>query len=213
MNHPLRLTGSLAALALSLVWLLPGAPRTARADEAKHEALLGKPAPDFRADFAINGRPVQLGDKQLRNKVVLLVFWGIWSGPSRDVLASLQQWYKDYKGRGLEILGLTVYNADFKRKVGFDKKTGRITEVENPTHDTDRQMLRDFAASRKVKFPLMKLPRAEAERVYKAYGVSGIPQLVLIDPRGRVRMIRVGSNEEKLEMIEGELRKLLDERR
>src|SRR3954468_7113284 len=108
MKHPLRLTGALAALALSLVWLTSADRNPARADVAKHEQLLGKPAEDFRADFAVNGKVVRLADKGLRNKVVLLAFWGIWSGPSRDVLAPLQQWYKEYKAKGLEVLGLTV---------------------------------------------------------------------------------------------------------
>jgi thiol-disulfide isomerase/thioredoxin len=213
MKHPLRLMGTFVALALSLVWLATARPSTARGDVAKHEMLLGKPAVDFRADFAVNGKVVRLADKALRNKVVLLVFWGIWSGPSRDILAPLQQWYKDHQSKGLEILGLTAYNIDFNRKVGFDKRTGRITKIDNPTYETDRQMLQDFAAARKIKFPLLKLPKAEVERLYKQYGVSSIPQLVLIDPAGRVRMVRVGSSEETLEAIGDELRRLYRERK
>jgi thiol-disulfide isomerase/thioredoxin len=241
MKHPLRLTGALAALALCLAWLTPAGHGTARADVETHDKLLGQPAPDFEADFALyfaSGEPAKKKGKQpkgkkgpktkeepvpkevlkptkvlerLENRVVLLVFWGMWSGPSRDVLAPLQQWYKEYHPKGLEILAVTVYNNDFNHKVGFNKHTGRFSRIDNPTHATDRQMLKDFAAARKFKFALIKLSKAEAKRVYGLYGVHGIPQLVVIDPARRVRMIRVGSGEENLEDIEGELKRRLKE--
>jgi thiol-disulfide isomerase/thioredoxin len=203
MHHALRLPFALGALMLFL------AGTVAVADVETHEALLGKPAPnDVQADFAVNGKPVKMAD--LKGKVVLLTFWGMWSSPSREILPHLQQWDYELKDRGLAIVAVTGYNSDFKRKVGLDKQTGEIIPGKTTTREQDQQMLRDFARLRKLSFRMMKLPKVEAEHAHKLYGVHAIPQLVVIDRKGIVRMIRVGSRAEKLDAIEAEIRKQLD---
>ena len=208
MKHPLRLTAALAALALSL----GGGAADVRADVAKHAALIGKPAPDLQADFAVNGKPVKFAD--LKGKVVLLAFWGSWSAPSRTAMLRLQEWHKEFHIKGLEILAVTRYNSDYGRLLVFDKETGMVKKVETANRETDKQMLRDFAAYHKLEFRLLGLPKEEAERAYKeVYGVTGIPQFVLIDRKGRVRMIRVGASQQQFEVIDEEVRKLLDERK
>jgi hypothetical protein len=46
----------------------------------------------------------------------------------------------------------------------------------------------------------------------KSYGVSEIPQIVLIDRKGMVRMVQFGYEPAKRADIEAELKKLLDEK-
>jgi hypothetical protein len=41
------------------------------------------------------------------------------------------------------------------------------------------------------------------------FGVSGIPQAVVIDQEGKIRLIRVGSGGENAKQIEGTIRTLL----
>jgi peroxiredoxin len=203
MHLTLRLPFALGALTLSL------AGAVALADAETHRALLGKRAPDFQADFAANGngKPVKLAE--LKGKVVLLTFWGIWAPTSREVLPRLQEWHDRLKGKGLAVVGVTVYNSDFNRKIGFDKRTGEITEVKDTDPLKDRQMLRDYAAAKRLTFLMMKLPKVEAEHAFKVYGVSAIPQFVVIDRKGIVRMIRVGSRPSNLEDLDEEIYKLL----
>jgi thiol-disulfide isomerase/thioredoxin len=204
MHQTLRLPFALGALMLILTGALALAGAQTRAD------LVGKPAPAFQADFAINGngKPVKLAE--LKGKVVLLTFWGIWLSTSRDVLPRLQEWHDKYKGKGLVVVGVTAYNSDFNRKIGFDKLSGEFKKVDATDASKDRQMLRDFAAAKKLTFLMMKLPKVEFEHALEVYGVSKIPQFVIIDRKGIVRMIRVGSRtdfEELDEEISKQLKK------
>jgi peroxiredoxin len=208
MKHPLRLTGALAVLALSL----GGCAADVRADVEKHKALLGKPAPDFQADFAVNGKPVKLAD--LKGKVVLLTFWVPSQASSRSAMLRLQEWHKEYYEKGLEILAVSRYNSDYGRAFTFDMERGTVVKAETATRETDKQLLRDFATYHKLEFRLLALPREQADPLYKdVYGVSSVPQFVVIDRRGRVRLIRVGASQKQYEAVDEEIRKLLEERK
>jgi peroxiredoxin len=212
MKHPLRLTAALAALALSL----GGGPADVRADKAKHKALIGKPAPDIQADFAVTGKPVRLAD--LKGKVVVLTFWGPWSPSSRHAAMQLQEWFHEFNGKGLEVLAVTRYCSDEGRQLTFDDDTGTVKalppkEAKGASRETDKQLLRDFAAYHKLEFPLMVLPKNEAARLYDLYGVSGMPQFVLIDRGGRVRMVRVGDSGKAFKVVGEEIQKLLYEKK
>src|SRR5437879_5302075 len=89
-------------------------------DEDPYKALIGKPAPDFKGEFSLNGKPTKLSD--LKGKVVLLDFWAVWCGPCVSTFPHLREWHKEYKDKGLEILGVTTYFEKF----AFDKKTGKL---------------------------------------------------------------------------------------
>ncbi|MBI1832475.1 MAG: redoxin domain-containing protein, partial [Planctomycetes bacterium] len=72
-----------------------------------HALMLGKPAPDFSADHAVNGKPAKLAD--LRDKVVLLCFWEVRSSTSAALLPKLNEWDKNFKAKGLAVVGITFY--------------------------------------------------------------------------------------------------------
>jgi thiol-disulfide isomerase/thioredoxin len=48
----------------------------------------------------------------LQNKVVLIDFWGTWCGPCRLAMPHLQSLYKKYKNKGLEVIGISVADAE-----------------------------------------------------------------------------------------------------
>src|SRR5438067_2346421 len=104
---------------LSLVAVFGLVPAFAAADEPKkedpHAALLDKPAPEITGEFGLNGKAVKLSD--LKGKVVLVDFWAVWCGPCIATFPHLREWNKEYKDKGLEILGVTSYYEKF----GFDK--------------------------------------------------------------------------------------------
>ncbi len=169
-----------------------------------HAELIGKPAPDFPTGFTLNGKETNL--EGLKGKVVLLDFWAVWCGPCIATFPHLREWQTRYNNKGLEIIGLTSYYE----KVGFDKKAGKTTKLnESMSPDKEQLMLKDFANYHKLKHRLVMLDKGAQAEVYKNYGVRGIPQMVLIDREGIVRMIKVGSSPANAKDIENEMKKLL----
>jgi thiol-disulfide isomerase/thioredoxin len=53
----------------------------------------------------LRGRTVRLSD--YRGKVVLVNFWATWCPPCRAEVPDLIRWQREYKGRGLQVVGIT----------------------------------------------------------------------------------------------------------
>lgn len=99
---------------MSKVWILVFAMcacsvglRAAWAQDSPN--LVHKIAPEFvRTDLA--GRKIDL--KQFRGKVVLLNFWATWCGPCRVELPTFEKWQKKYGGNGLQVLAVSMDDAE-----------------------------------------------------------------------------------------------------
>src|SRR2546425_993526 len=97
-NDPMRrILVPLAVLGLVLLPFRAAPAGDKKDDDDPHAALLGKPAPDFEADFALNGKPVKLAD--LKGKVVLLDFWAVWCVPCVSAFPHLRDWNAEYKDK------------------------------------------------------------------------------------------------------------------
>jgi thiol-disulfide isomerase/thioredoxin len=189
----------------------------ARADDKKDEkkddakdpfaGMIGKPAPEIKPDFALNGKPVKLAD--LKGKVVLLDFWAVWCGPCVATFPHLKELHSTYKDKGLVVSGLTTYY----KKFGFDKDKGKLTRLEDDlTAEQEQAMLKDFAAHHKLDHLLQTMSRDDIKSVYENYKLQGIPHVVLIDRKGNVRLVKVGSGEENAKAIEEMVKTLIDEK-
>ncbi|MCI0462344.1 MAG: redoxin domain-containing protein [Gemmataceae bacterium] len=175
-----------------------------------HVLMLGKPAPDFQADFAVGGKAGKLSD--LKDRVVLLQFWTVRDAGTPASFPKLRAWHKAHKEEGLEVVGVTFYQIDIGQKVGFDKTTGKIKAVEESSAGSEQTMLREFAAHHQLDYLLVALAKTEALKAFDAYAVNGFPQFVLIDRRGVVRLIRVGEGEGNIATVEAEIKKVLAEK-
>jgi thiol-disulfide isomerase/thioredoxin len=171
------------------------------------KSLIGKPAPDFQGDFALNGKPFKLSD--LKGKVVLVDFWAVWCGPCVSTFPHLRDLSTEYKDKGLEVVGVTTYF----QKYGFDKKAGKLEKAQADLSAKDEQaMLKDFAAHHKLNYRLTALPKKDAEKVFEDYKVTGIPEVVLIDRKGVVRMVKVGAGEKNAKALDEMIKKLIAEK-
>jgi thiol-disulfide isomerase/thioredoxin len=178
----------------------------AKVKKDPHADMIGKPAPELTGDFSFNGMTPKLSD--LKGKVVLVDFWAVWCGPCIATFPHLREWQKEYGKEGLEILGVTRYYE----KYDFDKGTGKLKTAAGGGLNAGQEqaMLKDFVAHHKLEHRIMTMSKDEWNKVVnKDYRVTGIPTAVLIDRKGIVRMVRVGSGQANADALKAEIKKLL----
>jgi len=204
--RPWALASQAAAVCLAL------AP-AARAEDKKsekdpHAELIGKKAPDLEGNFAIDGKPVKLSD--LKGKVVMLDFWAVWCGPCIATFPHLRDWQSEYKDKGLEIVGVTTYYGI----PGFDKEKASLQRADKGVEvssEKEQGMLKDFVAHHKLQHKIMTLTKEGWKASCGDYKVQGIPTVVLIDKKGNVQMVKVGSGDENAKALEAKIKELIAE--
>jgi len=68
-------------------------------------AAVGQPAPALTVP-RLDGASFDLG--ALRGKVVIVSFWATWCVPCREEMPALDAFYRQYRQRGVELIGLSV---------------------------------------------------------------------------------------------------------
>jgi thiol-disulfide isomerase/thioredoxin len=123
-----------------------------------------------------SGRNLSLNDQRFRGKVVLVTIGGTWCPNCHDEARFLVPFYREYRDKGFEVIGLM-----FERHGDFDKAASAVRGYE-----------RDLG----IEFPLLVAGVAEnndaANKLPALSGVYGYPTAILIDKQGKIRDIHTG---------------------
>ncbi|WP_293907246.1 TlpA disulfide reductase family protein [Sphingobacterium sp. UBA5670] len=143
---------------------------------AERSVKIGNKAPDFSQPDT-NGKMIKVSD--FKGQYVLIDFWASWCGPCRAENPNLLKAYNKYKGKGLEVLAVSL--DDTKGKNAWIKA---IKDDGLPwIHVADLKGWSNEAAV--------------------LYGVRAVPQNYLVDPKGNIVAINI-----KGELLHQELAKI-----
>lgn len=114
--------------------------------------------------------------------LIILDFWATWCPPCKEEIPYLQEFYNEYKDRGLKIVGIT---SDPQKKVNEFK-----------TAQQEKGIAMNYI-----------LLNDNTRKVSKQYGIRNIPSTFFISPQGKLIKKEVGFSPEVVD----EFRKIIEE--
>lgn len=127
--------------------------------EVMEKTAIGQFYTDIQA-FTPSSERIALSDYAVKNKYIVLHFWASWCAPCRQNMPELVSVYDKYKNHGLEIVSLSIENDK-------NQWTRAINELG-------------------MNWPQMSDLSGWDSRNLKAYDITAIPQLILIDKEGYI---------------------------
>jgi peroxiredoxin len=142
-------------------------------DPSRHTSVQD-PTERFHFRFPdLNGHVLADGDARFRDKVVIVAIGGSWCPNCHDEAPFLEELYRKYHSRGLEIVGLSFEEAD---------------QLKNPTR------LRAFIKRYSIEYPMLLAGETEElqAKIPQAVHLNAFPTTFFLGRDGRVRSVHAG---------------------
>jgi len=138
---------------------LQGPPEFKKLVEACPTTIgVGRPAKDFEVTL-LDGASFSLSAQ--KGKVVLIDFWDVRCGPCRKEMPNLKEIHRDFRERGLEIIGISL--------------------------DTEKKLLDDYLKEAALPWKIACSFDGWSDSTANLYRISATPSTWLVDRRGIVR--------------------------
>ena len=128
----------------------------------------------------LDGRRAALAD--YRDKLVILNFWATWCVPCTDEMPTLEALWKDYRARGLVVLGVSVDRGG------------------------PRALLEPYVRNLALTFPILLDPDGKTAGAWR---VTALPATFVVKPGGEVVGNAVGARDWRSEPMQALLTSLL----
>ncbi len=139
------------------------------AEKAKYASFIGKPSPTFENYENIDGTKTSL--KDLKGKYVYVDVWATWCGPCKAEIPSLIELEKEYHGKNIEFVSISVDNGR-----GYPDNS----------LEASKEGWKKMIAEKEMKGVQLFSDKAWESDFVKGYGIRGIPRFILIDDKGNV---------------------------
>jgi thiol-disulfide isomerase/thioredoxin len=160
-------------------------------DVAKKEnTRIGSLAPDFKA-YDINKEIVTLSEFKDKS-IVLLDIWASWCVPCRQNMPFLKTLYKEYHSKGFEIISVSL---DTNREAWL-----------KAISEEDINIWHNIPVAEKYTYGPDYITKDD---IYFNYDVGAIPDLLLVDHKGKIIGRWIGTSDENNRSIKAKIQELI----
>lgn len=131
--------------------------------------FIGNPSPTFENYENYKGGETSLDD--LKGKYVYIDIWATWCGPCKAEIPSLKEVEKDYHGKNIEFVSISVDNGR-----GYKEKTVEASKIG----------WKEMIAQENLGGIQLFSDNAWKSDFITGYEINSIPRFILIDPAGNV---------------------------